>query len=200
MNNYEYIIASLPVLSREDSERVNAAALIEDTREQLGEKDNALVDFLLTPSQGGELNADYYRRAAESGSRFIREYMAFDRRLRNAKVAWLNTALGREEGQDMLFLSEDEAADPWSDFPEKEEADAALGGSDILGRERALDSLMWRKIDEISVFEYFSADAVLAFLAKLSIVERWLRLDENTGRELFRRLVAEIKENRTKEQ
>ncbi len=200
MNNYEYIIASLPVLSREDSERVDAAALIEDIREQLGEKDNALVDFLLTPSQGDELNADYYRRAAESGSRFIREYMAFDRRLRNAKVAWLNTALGREEGQDMLFLSEDEAADPWSDFPEKEEADAALGGSDILGRERALDSLMWRKIDEISVFEYFSADAVLAFLAKLSIVERWLRLDESTGRELFRRLVAEIKENRTKEQ
>ena len=33
----------------------------------------------------------------------------------------------------------------------------------------------------------------LGYVAKLKIVDRWLSLDEETGRELFRRLVSEVK-------
>ena len=45
------------------------------------------------------------------------------------------------------------------------------------------------------MLDYFDLDVVLAFVVKLKMVERWLRLDEATGRELFRKLVKEIKEN-----
>lgn len=192
MNNYEYIIAGLPVLVRNADERTDAAALIGEIRAQLSEKDNALVDFLLAQSNGREPDAAYYMEAASSRSGFIRKYLDFERKLRNTKVEFLNRTLGREEGQDIVSLGEDVQDE---DFPEKAEVEAVLSGSDILARERGLDNLLWNKIEDITVMETFSADAVLAFIAKLSIVDRWLKLDEESGRRMFRSLVAEIKEN-----
>lgn len=63
----------------------------------------------------------------------------------------------------------------------------------ILTRERELDMLKWKKIDEITLFEYFTIDVVLAYTIKLDIVFRWLMLDENKGRELFKQLINDLK-------
>ena len=60
-------------------------------------------------------------------------------------------------------------------------------------RERALDDVSWDKISSLETFHYFDITAVLAYVAKLHIVNRWLALDEQKGRELFRRLVQEVK-------
>ena len=73
--------------------------------------------------------------------------------------------------------------------------DAILETDDILGRERALDNFYWKAADALTVLDVFDLDLILAFVVKLKQVERWLRLDEATGRELFRKLVKEIKEN-----
>ena len=54
---------------------------------------------------------------------------------------------------------------------------------------------MWDKIDSLTVMDVFDLDVILGFIAKLKIVDRWLQLDEGTGRELFHKLVKEIKEN-----
>ena len=48
-------------------------------------------------------------------------------------------------------------------------------------------------MDSLSVFHYFDIEAVLAYIAKLHIVNRWLALDEEVGREQFRRLVKEVR-------
>ena len=194
MNNYEYIIASLPVLAREDGSKPDAAALLEEIRSQLSEKDCATLDFLLDGYDSSKLGADFYRKAANSGSRFIREYFAFDMGLRNAKVRWLNRTLGRAPEQDTLVLGEEP-----EDFPAEAEALAVLEESDILERERGLDAMMWNKAEEICLMEVFTLDIILGFVAKLKIVDRWLVLDEETGRALFRRLLAEIKETKTKD-
>ena len=74
-----------------------------------------------------------------------------------------------------------------------------MESDDILGREKGLDGLMWKKAEEICLMEVLSFDLILSFAAKLMIVDRWLRLDEETGRALFRRLLAEIKETKTKD-
>ena len=68
-----------------------------------------------------------------------------------------------------------------------------LSTDDILGREKALDDLAWKKIDELTVFDYFDLDAILGFIAKLKITDRWLKLDEQTGRELFRRISEDVR-------
>ena len=66
-------------------------------------------------------------------------------------------------------------------------------GTDILERERGIDDLMWARIEEMTISDYFDLEAVLGFLARLHIVERWYRLDDKTGREMFRRLVDEVR-------
>ena len=48
-------------------------------------------------------------------------------------------------------------------------------------------------MDSLSTFHYFDLTAVLAYVAKLHIADRWLALDEARGRELFRKLVDEVR-------
>ena len=40
---------------------------------------------------------------------------------------------------------------------------------------------------------YFDINVILGFLCKLHIVSRWAMLDEQTGREMFRKLVDEVR-------
>jgi hypothetical protein len=63
----------------------------------------------------------------------------------------------------------------------------------ILIRERDIDMLRWNKIEEITLFEYFTIDIVLAFTIKLDIAYRWLLLDEETGRKIFKQIISDLK-------
>ena len=79
------------------------------------------------------------------------------------------------------------------EFEEAPALENALNSADILSRERGLDDLMWAKIDNLTLFNYFDIDVILGFIAKLNIVARWFKLDEQTGREMFKRLVNEVR-------
>ena len=192
MNNYEYIIAGLPVLQRDShtADGFSAEAMEEEIRSQLDERDCRTFDFLLDGFRSECLSEEFYRKSSKSSSRFIRQYFSFDLNVRNARVEWLNSELGRPAGSDIMETETEEN-------PElKSKVLDILSGNDILERERALDNLMWEKIEDITVMEIFSLDLILAFTAKMKIVDRWLKLDPVTGRELFRKLVEEIRNNR----
>ena len=186
MNNYEYIIASLPVLDLQKTEALDADAVFEEIRSQLGKKDTAIFDFLLGAWQEENLTEEYYRRALASPDRFIREYFLYDLVLRNAKVEYLNVRLGRPEGKDIMEIEHPEC-------DRKGEIEAALAVQDLLERERLLDNLVWDRVEELTVSDIFDLDLILAFAVKLKTVQRWLKLDPERGRELFRRLANELK-------
>ena len=191
MNNYEYIVASLPVI--EPGSRLGSSsaanAITNDIREQLSNKDNALVTMLLDGFDPEKLNAGFYRACLGSGSRFLREYFLFDLFLRNTKVEYLNASLGRPEGKDVLLLEELEDYE----FEQKEEIVEILSGTDIIGREKGLDMAIWEHVEEVTTMEVFDMDAILGFIARLKIIDRWDKLDPETGAELFRRLIKEIR-------
>lgn len=186
MNNYEYIIASLPVLSQRDSS-IDTDGLISQIREQLSSRDICLFDFLLDGFDGDKLTEEFYHTAFASRNRFIREFFSFDLNVRNAKVRYLNSALGRPDTQDVMNIQTGE-------FPELPKVHNILVGRDLLARERGLDNLMWKKVEQICEMEIFSLDRILSLVCKIKIIDRWVKLDEKTGRELFRKLVEEIKE------
>jgi len=167
-------------------------AILSEIREQLSAKDISTLDLLLSSFDPDKLDAEFYRKAAKDRNRFIREFFCLDLGIRNTKVEYLNSSLGRPEGTDIVILDPDGED---AEFEQKAEVEALLRTDDILGRERALDDFYWKTVDAITVLDYFDLDVVLAFVVKLKMVERWLRLDEATGRELFRKLVKEIKEN-----
>ena len=191
MNNYEYIVASLPVLRPDDrtSDSLDAASLIDEIRAQISGRDGAVLDRLLDGYDAEKLDADFYRSVLKHPNRFLREWFAFDLDLRNVTVDHLNEVLGRSEGQDQILLEEREEAE----FPEEARTREILLGSDILARERGLDELRWQKIDEITILDYFDLDAILGYVARLKIIDRWLQLDPDSGRAFFRRLVEQIR-------
>ncbi len=192
MNNYEYIIAGLPLLQQDGRENPDTEAILADIREQLSTRDILTLDLLLDSYDPEKLDADLYRKAAASSNKFIRNFFELDLGVRNAKVEYLNRTLGRPEGTDVLVLDPEKEN---TEFEQKGEVDAILEGSDILARERGLDDFYWKAVDTLTVMDVFDLDIILAFVVKLKLVERWLRLDEAAGRELFRKLVKEIKEN-----
>ena len=204
MSNFEYIIASLPFLTQDFKYAGGQGfgSVIEEIRENLSEKDSQALDFLLKGFQADELTPDFYAQALKHPGKFIRQYFSFDLNLRNAKVRFLNRQLGRPEDQDVITgkgTDEDENLDTdlyrfrAGEFEEERKVADALAQSDLLSREKDLDDIAWEKIGLLETFHYFDLTAVLAYVAKLNIVNRWLALDEEKGRELFQKLVQEVK-------
>lgn len=196
MNNYHYIVAGLPVLDRDYKFTAESPeTILEEIKAQCSEQDVSLIDFLLSGYEAGNLDCGFYRRALTHPKRFIREWFRFDLNMRNAKVRYLNAQIGRPLGKDVLYINADEdlPAIEVGEFEEEARADAILAGDDLLGRERGLDDLCWEKLDEMTCFDWFDIEAILGFICKLQICARWFRLDEQSGREMFRRLVDEIR-------
>ena len=185
MNNYEYIIASLPVLDLQHKEDVGVENVLAQIREQLDAKDLAIFDFLMDSEKEENLTEEYYSKALKSPNRFIRDYFLLDLVLRNAKVEYLNFQLGRPEGKDILEIEH-----PETDY--KGEIEVILNGNDLLEREKGLDTFVWDRVDDMTVTDIFDLNLILAFAVKLKIVNRWLKLDPEKGRELFRRLATEL--------
>ena len=222
MANYEYIIASLPVLHQDDVRAGQwvAQEILEEIRGLLSARDAAVFDLLLAGYDSGRLDADFYRdalagrgrfvrdwlrdlvngfdaderaefyrRALAHGNRFIREWFRFDLDLRNATVAFLNDSLGRPDGQDLVLLKGREA----DEFPEEQAVQDVLNRADLLQRERGLDDLRWRKAEELTALDVLDLECILGYTVKLKIIDRWLQLDPEAGRELFRKLVSDIR-------
>ena len=203
MSNFEYIIASLPYLTADFKypDQAGFNSVISDIKRDLDDHDCELVEFLLKGFGDKGLDADFYAEALRKRNRFLREYFRFDLNLRNAKVRYLNDQLGREPDQDVMTGFDEDAEDVDIDgfrfnggeFEEAAKVDAILSQTDLVAREKGLDDVLWDKIDSLATFHYFDIDAVLAYIAKLRIVTRWLKLDEEVGREQFRRLIKEVR-------
>lgn len=198
MNNYEYIVASLPDITTgwKFGEKT-PEDYIEEIVSLCSNKDRETITFLMDGYCDEKLNAEFYCEALQHKNAFIREFFLFDLNVRNAKVKYLNKALGREADRDVLTFGEDAAPKVLEatekEFEEAAALEAVFAQADILSRERGIDDLMWDKISNLTTFNYFDINAILGFITKLNIVARWFRLDEQTGREMFKQLVDEVR-------
>ena len=199
MNNYVYIIAGLPDFTPDwrKGETVLDGYLAQ-VRELLSAKDNEVVDFIIKGFDKDQIGLEFYKEALSHRIGFIRDFFLFDLNVRNQKVSYLNQALGRDPEKDILKMRDPEAEENGlepeePEFKEAGRLQAILEGSDILSRERGIDDLYWDKIDELTLFDYLNFDKILGVMAKMMIIRRWLILDENTGRAMFKKLVDEVR-------
>lgn len=65
----------------------------------------------------------------------------------------------------------------------------------ILDRELRIDNHMWKFLDEITFFDYFTIERILAFVQKVFVVERWFELDKEKGQQIFNQLLEELQSN-----
>ena len=65
--------------------------------------------------------------------------------------------------------------------------------TDIYERERKIDKFRWDWLEENTVFDYFNIEYLFAYLCKLQILERWVKLNAEEGERVFRELIANMK-------
>ena len=199
MNNYVYIIAGLPDFTPDWRQgEKSLEEYLNQMKELLSEKDMETVRLIEDGFNKEKIGLEFYKEALAHSSAFIREFFQFDLYVRNAKVRYLNQALGRDPQKDVLSMADPDAEELGIEVEEpefKEEArlQAILEGKDILARERGIDDLYWDKIDEITLFDYLNFSKILGMVVKMMIIRRWLILDEERGREMFKRLVDEVR-------
>ena len=187
MDNYVYIVASLPELTAGfENTSFDYAATKESIMELLSEKDQTLVKLFEEGFNEETLGAEFYKKAAESKNRFIREYFDFDGRLRNLKVQYLAKRLGKQGDNYLVEL-------PEADFEEEKLIMDILADADFVQREQKMDELKWEKASDIARLDYFNMNAILAFMVKAKTVQRWAELDPAKGQEMFKKLVQEIR-------
>ncbi len=78
------------------------------------------------------------------------------------------------------------------DYPDIEPLLQLFENDHLLEREFRLDSRQWNFLDEITFFNYFSVERVLAYLLKVFLAERWFHLDYEKGQVMFNQLLSEI--------
>lgn len=187
MNNYVYIVASLPEIAvNYEGTSFDYAAVKEQIVELLSEDDQKLVELLEEGFDENTLGAEFYAKAAESKNRFIREYFDFDGRLRNMKVAYLAKRLDKQGSQYLVDM-------PEADFEEESQIKEILENADFVLREQKMDELKWEKASDIARMDYFNMNAILAFLVKAKTVQRWVELDPVKGQDMFEKLVKEVR-------
>lgn len=143
----------------------------------------------------------FYAACAESGGEFIRKWYEFDRELRNVSAAYTARAIGREIAPELIGTGDfivNLTRNSAMDFGLKGEIGyldqliQILEAKNMIEKERRLDQLRWDQAEEMTDFDYFNMNKILAYCIKINIIQRWMVLDKKTGEEMFRRLISEL--------
>jgi hypothetical protein len=64
---------------------------------------------------------------------------------------------------------------------------------DPVEKEKRIDAFKWLWLEDQTFMDVFSIDAVFAYVCKLEMLERWAKLDMETGRETFRQIIENLR-------
>lgn len=144
----------------------------------------------------------YYGYVFKTKNKFLEQWFDFNRNIKNI-LTGLNCRKYDLDVEKQLignnWITEQIAKSNAKDFglsidlPYSAEVIALAEKDNFLAREKGLDQLKWDKVEDLTLFEYFSIEVVLAYTIKLDIAYRWLKLDEETGREMFRKIIDNLK-------
>jgi len=64
---------------------------------------------------------------------------------------------------------------------------------DPVEKEKRIDAFKWLWLEEKTFMDVFAIEAVFAYMCKLEMLERWEKLDIETGRETFRQIIENLR-------
>ena len=144
----------------------------------------------------------YYEECAHSSSRFLREWAAFDRTLRNISAVAVARATGRAassvtvgKGEIVEQLQRSSAAD-FGLRGELQYIDSVIAAVNdelnLVEKEHKIDLVRWEQAVDLAARDYFDINAILSYLVRVNIVARWALLDPKRGRQMLDRIMAEL--------
>lgn len=149
------------------------------------------------------LASAYYAYAMKSKNPFIVSWFEFNLNINNILAAFaarkykMNVAeviVGDTDVCEMLRTSNardfglSETLDYFEPLQRLVETD------DLVEREKKVDQLKWKWLEDASFFHYFTVERLFVFLLQLEMIERWVLLDKEKGSELFRQMIQNLKD------
>ena len=149
------------------------------------------------------LASAYYAYAMKSKNPFIASWFEFNLNINNILAAFaarkykMNVAeviVGDTDVCEMLRTSNardfglSETLDYFEPLQRLVETD------DLVEREKKVDQLKWKWLEDASFFHYFTIERLFVFLLQLEMIERWVLLDKEKGSELFRQMIHTLKD------
>lgn len=64
---------------------------------------------------------------------------------------------------------------------------------ELVEREKKVNMLKWKWLEDESFFHYFTIERIFVFLMQLEMIERWISLDKEKGNEFFRKMIQDLK-------
>lgn len=149
------------------------------------------------------LAALYYKYAMKCKNKFVSAWFEFNLTMNNILVAltarkykWdvaplivgdteVSEALRTSGARDFGLTGEVDYLDQLVKISETEE---------LVEREKKIDQLRWNWMEDATFFDYFTIERLFVFLLQLEMIERWISLDKEKGSQLFRSIIATLKD------
>lgn len=148
------------------------------------------------------LASRYYEYALRSANSFVSSWFEFNRNVNNILVAMAarkykmsvaDAVVGDGEVAEALRTSGARDFGLTGTLDYLETVQRISEESNLLERERKLDELRWKWLDDNSVFNYFTIERLFVFLVKVGIVERWSALDADKGMQRYNTMINNLK-------
>lgn len=173
---------------------------------------NHIINFKAETSEKSNLTIEnelqglYYEYVLQEKNSFLKQWFKFDRDIKNILTAvncrkynynieeQLIPVKHDNETYDILVKSVPKVDLLAGEVPYADDIlQIAESDMDITDKEKAIDHIKWKFLDEHTFFNYFTIEKVLSYIIKLEMVERWIELDNETGKALFNKLIDDIK-------
>lgn len=144
----------------------------------------------------------YFSSATKSKNKFVAAWFQFNQTLRNVLALYTCRRLGWEaeryivgdsEIEEKLLTSKAKDFDLGEVLPDIASIIAIAEETNIAKRERLIDALRWKWLEEETETSVFDIENVLSYYLRLGIIERWSALDKEKGEEVFRQIVLGLK-------
>lgn len=144
----------------------------------------------------------YYDYLMSCGNKFIRKYAEFSMNIKNLTNALTCRKYGKEVVPEIigdnafskaLRTSNSKDFGLGMEYPYAEKVFSLMNNPNLVERERGMDLFLWDYIEEAVVYEYFSMEKVLSFMLELMIVERWSKMNSESGRKVFMEVVDKFR-------
>ena len=133
------------------------------------------------------LTEEYFKTVTNTENDFLNQWMEFELNLKNLLLLMSNRKQALPFSEIIINANEVSALmkeNPLADFSTQpsidfmNEAVKIIETENLVEREKKIDALRWKKLEEMTFFNYFTVEAILSFISKLMIIERWTKLEQ----------------------
>jgi len=148
------------------------------------------------------ITSGYYDYLLKNSNQFVKKVAEHDKKVGNVMAAltgrkheikYEHHLIGVDDITTAIKKSHSREFGLSGDLPEIETLVQIYETDNLVDREYKIDLYKWQYLDDITFFNYFTIEKILAYIQKLFIVERWYSLDKEKGHKMFNKILEELK-------